>query len=80
MGNVSTERVSHGGQQKSTGPGPEPGKEVLWYLLWGKTGWSPEWERAALDNVNNMILDGKLKLGGDQNRHFYHERSYKFRK
>lgn len=42
--------------------------------LVGKTGWPPEWERAVPDNVN-MILDVKLRLDGDQSRHFYHKRN-----
>lgn len=79
MGNVSTERTSRGGQQKSTGPEPEPepepGEELLCCFFWGKTGWPLQWERAAPDNVNNMILDMKLRLGGDHSRYFYHERN-----
>lgn len=38
--------------------------------LVGKPGWPPERERAVSDNVNNMILEVKLRLDGDQSRYF----------
>lgn len=60
---MSTERASHGAQQKGTGSEPEPGEDLC-YLFWGKTGWPPKRERAVLDNVDNMIPDVILRFGG----------------